>query len=101
MDTTGEANLASIVKHFSKSGIVLLSGINAQPESVLRKTGLFESIGSDHFFKHSGDALNYAISQLDKNKCLGCKHFAFRECTKLSLSGTESVETSRKLFPTY
>ena len=27
MDTTGEANLSSIVRHFSKNGIVMISGI--------------------------------------------------------------------------
>ncbi len=99
MDTTGEANLASIVKHFSKSGIVLISGINAQPESVLKKTGLFESIGAEHFFEHTGDAINYSLSQLEENKCLGCRHFAFKECKQLS--AVEKVESKRELSPTY
>ena len=40
MDTTGEANLTSIVSHFSKSGIVIISGINEQPKNVMIKTGL-------------------------------------------------------------
>jgi SulP family sulfate permease len=99
MDTTGEANLASIVKHFSKNGIVIISGIKTQPESVLKKTGLFERIGSEHFFEHTGEAIDYALSQLEKNKCLGCKHFAFKECKKLSAA--EPVESNRKLSATY
>jgi sulfate permease, SulP family len=99
MDTTGEANLASIVKNFSKSGIVLVSGINTQPENVLKKTGLFESIGPEHFFEHTGEAIDYGLSQLEKNKCLGCKHFAFKECKKLS--AVETVESKRELSPTY
>ncbi len=94
MDTTGEANLLSIVQHFSKNGIVLVSGLNPQPESVLKKTGLFEIIGEDHFFEHTGDAIQYALNEINKNKCLGCKHFAFRECHKLSVS--ESIEGSRR-----
>jgi SulP family sulfate permease len=91
MDTTGESNLASLVKHFEKfGGIILVSGIQPQPSEVLRKSGLNELIGVDHFFEHTGEAINYALTQLDPNKCLGCKHFAFRECTELS--GAESQE---------
>ncbi|MGX6441766.1 SulP family inorganic anion transporter [Neobacillus sp. K501] len=99
MDTTGEANLASIVSHFSKNGIVIISGINEQPKKVLLKTGLYEVIGQEHFFEHTGDAIQYALAQLDKNKCLGCKHFAFRECKKLATS--ETREASTKLTATY
>jgi sulfate permease, SulP family len=97
MDTTGEANLASIVSHFSKNGIVILSGLNEQPKNVLIRTGLYEKIGHQHFFEHTGDAIQFAISELDKNKCLGCKHFAFKECSKLSKA--ESSE-GNVLLPT-
>ncbi|MDQ0199753.1 SulP family inorganic anion transporter [Neobacillus ginsengisoli] len=99
MDTTGEANLASIVRHFSKNGIVIISGLNVQPENVLKKTGLYQIIGDEHFFEHTGEAIQYALSQLDNNKCLGCKHFAFRECQKLSVS--ETADKQQKLSPTF
>jgi SulP family sulfate permease len=99
MDTTGEANLASIVKHFSKNGIVLISGINNQPEAVLKKTGLYQTIGAEHFFEHTGEAIDYALGHIDLNKCTACKHFAFKECSQLS--GVESVEGKGKLSPTY
>ncbi|MCC3359197.1 SulP family inorganic anion transporter [Bacillus sp. REN16] len=84
MDTTGEARLESIVKDFSKHGIVLISGIKEQPKSVLQKTGLYEIIGEENFFDHTGDAINYALTQINHNKCLGCRHFAFKECQILS-----------------
>lgn len=99
MDMTGEANLASIVNHFSKNGIVLLSGVNAQPATVMKKTGLYEKIGPKCFFKHTGEALDYALSVIERNRCLGCKHLAFKECSYLSQSG--SVDSGRKLTPTY
>lgn len=99
MDTTGEANLASIVNHFSKNGIVLLSGVNPQPEGVMKKTGLYEKIGAEYFFEHTGDALDFALTKLERTKCSGCKHFAFKECSKLSQTG--NVEGARKLKPTY
>ncbi|MEH6995567.1 sulfate permease [Neobacillus drentensis] len=100
MDTTGEANLASIVSHFSKNGIVIISGINEQPKNVLKSTGLYNVIGHEHFFEHTGDAIQFALSELDRNKCLGCKHLAFKECKKLSAS--EVMESSKqKLSATY
>jgi len=99
MDTTGEAILASIVHHFSKSGIVMVSGLNEQPENVLKKTGLYELIGHEHFFEHTGDAIQYGLTQINKNKCLGCKHLAFRECKKLS--SAEAIESRGKLKATF
>lgn len=84
IDTTGEANLSSIVTNFSKHGIVLISGLRSQPKSVLKKTGLYDCIGEDYFFDHTGEAIDYALRQLNENKCIGCKHFAFKECAHLS-----------------
>lgn len=99
MDTTGEAILESIVRHFSKNGIVVLSGLNAQPENVLKKTGLYESIGQEHIFEHTGDAIQYGLNQINKSNCLGCKHFAFRECSKLS--APDGLESRKKLTATF
>lgn len=91
MDTTGEAYLTSIVKNFSKNGIVLISGINPQPKKLMTNTGLATLIGEDQFFEHTGDAINSALQYLNRDTCLGCKHFAFRECTALS-KGTQVIE---------
>ncbi|WP_017753456.1 SulP family inorganic anion transporter [Calidifontibacillus oryziterrae] len=95
MDATGESNLSYIVKDFAKHGVVLISGIKPQPKSVLEKTGLYHLIGKDHFFEHTGEAINYALSSLNKDKCIGCKHFAFRECKALSCS-MDSIDSSKR-----
>ncbi|MBB6669197.1 SulP family inorganic anion transporter [Cohnella nanjingensis] len=85
MDTTGESSLASLVKSCEKfGGKVLISGIQPQPLEVMKRTGLFTRIGAEHFFGHTGEAIQFALYQLDLNQCLGCKQFAFRECTSLS-----------------
>ncbi|RUT35688.1 sulfate permease [Paenibacillus zeisoli] len=97
LDTTGEANLSSLVQHFNKEGgIVLISGIQQQPMEFLKRTGLYDKVGAQHFFEHTGEAINYALQQLDNNKCLGCKHFAFRECASLS-TGEHHQDTINKL----
>ncbi len=85
LDATGESTLSGVVKDVQKhGGIVLISGIQPQPQEVLRRTGLDRRIGEDRFFAHTGEAIRYAIERLDRQKCLGCKHFAFRECNSLS-----------------
>ena len=43
---------------------MLISGLNNQPEEILKKTGLYDTIGEEHFFKHTGDAIQYALNQL-------------------------------------
>lgn len=84
MDTTGESNFANLVKSFSKHGTVLISGINPQPKSLLIKTGLYNVIGEENFFEHTGDAIDFALQHIRKEQCIGCTHFAFKECTNLS-----------------
>ena len=51
---------------------------------ILKKTGLYDKIGEDHLFKHTGEAIQYALDYIEKPNCLGCQHYAFRECTQLS-----------------
>ncbi|RNB61710.1 sulfate permease [Brevibacillus gelatini] len=85
LDMTGEANLSRIVQQCMSQGTtVLVSGIQNGPKQVLQRTGLFALIGEAHFFDHTGDAIEYALRRLDVGKCLGCKHFAFRECASLA-----------------
>lgn len=85
MDTTGESKLARVVKDFKNhGGEVLISGIQPQPKEVLKRTGLENMIGKEHFFEHTGGAIDYALTRLEPQKCLGCKHFSFRECDALS-----------------
>lgn len=85
MDITGERNLSALVHYFTaQGGTVLVSGIQKQPLEILNNTGLYTRLGEQHFFEHTGDAIEYALTKLDKERCAGCRHFAFRECAELS-----------------
>ncbi|MBU7316865.1 SulP family inorganic anion transporter [Paenibacillus oleatilyticus] len=85
MDTTGESYLASVVRDIVRQGgIVLISGLQPQPRDVLKRTGLDALIGKEHFFAHTGEAIDFALTRLEHPKCVGCRHFAFRECAALS-----------------
>ncbi|MBC9785697.1 STAS domain-containing protein [Heliobacterium chlorum] len=85
MDATGEMVLEDIVHNFRKrGGRILISGIMPQPEELLRKSGLYDSIGEEHFFKRTGAAITSALNHIDRHRCVGCPHNAFYECSQLS-----------------
>ncbi|WP_020427451.1 SulP family inorganic anion transporter, partial [Paenibacillus riograndensis] len=85
IDTTGEANLAGLVKELQEDGgRLMISGIQSQPLELLQKTGLYDKIGATQFYEHTGEAINDALKAINHSKCLGCRHAAFRECTAFS-----------------
>ncbi|WP_313639931.1 SulP family inorganic anion transporter [Paenibacillus sp.] len=85
MDTTGESNLAELVRHLQAvGGKLMISGIQPQPLELLKRTGLYDTIGEAQFYQHTGEAINDALSSIDYNKCIGCSHAAFRECSSFS-----------------
>lgn len=81
MDSTGESNFSKLIHHLKERGVVVIvSGIQSQPKKLLMQTGCYAKIGEDCFFEHTGEALNYALKNIQHNKCRGCNRFAFREC---------------------
>ncbi|MGN7469181.1 SulP family inorganic anion transporter [Brevibacillus sp. SAFN-007a] len=92
LDMTGEANLSRIVKQCMSQGTtVLVSGLQNAPKQILQRTGLYALIGEAHFFDHTGEAIAYALRRVDVGKCLGCQHFAFRECANLADPQSQTV----------
>lgn len=101
MDTTGEFYFRNIAQHFKKqNGLVLISGIVPSLKEALEKTGLYREFGEEHFFNHTGEAINYALAQIETKKCVGCKHFAFRECIQLSQpsEGEKEIDDKEKVL---
>ncbi len=97
MDTTGEANFAAIVKQVRKhGGTVLISEMRLQPQQMLKKTGLADWIGAEHFFDKTGDAISHALTKLNRHQCLGCTHMAFRECKHLSDPNTGAQDVGNR-----
>ncbi|SDZ26210.1 sulfate permease, SulP family [Evansella caseinilytica] len=84
IDTTGESYFTNIMKHFKKQGgLLLISGIQSELKTTLDKNGLYNEVGGENFFDHTGEAISCALEHLNTKKCIGCKHFAFRECAYL------------------
>ncbi|SDY24493.1 SulP family inorganic anion transporter [Thermoactinomyces sp. DSM 45892] len=85
MDVTGEESFRLFLHSLQKQGsLLLVSGVIPSLKESLQKNGLVDEIGKEHFFDHTGRAIDYALEQIELNKCIGCKHFAFHECAKFS-----------------
>ncbi|AJQ26628.1 SulP family inorganic anion transporter [Pelosinus fermentans] len=81
MDITGENHLRMIVENIQKKGItVLISGLNEQPEKKMKKTGLYDQIGQEHFFPHTNHAIAYALEHINTNHCNTCQKINGNEC---------------------
>ncbi len=73
IDVTGEANLATFVKKFiKKKGTVLITELDKEPLEMLKRSGLYDVIGSQNFFDDTTDAINYALEVIDTKKCPYC-----------------------------
>ena len=85
MDATAVVALENIVEKVQKQkGIILISGLKPQPEIVLKNSGLYDKIGGENIFSGTGQAITYALARINTNKCYGCTHNAFYECSGLA-----------------
>lgn len=85
IDTTAEENLLHVMKHFHRqNGIILISEASPNLLNSFQQTDIYDFIGEHHFFERTGDAINFALQLIDYNACVGCTHFTFKECSKLS-----------------
>ncbi|MCB0338361.1 MAG: STAS domain-containing protein [Bdellovibrionales bacterium] len=66
MDATGLHALEEVLARFKRSGVLLLlSGVQSQPLSLLMKSNLIADIPQDHIFQRFEDALSFAKRRLD------------------------------------
>ena len=81
IDSTGEEYFRSIVENFkSNGGEVIVTGVQPRLEEMLRRNGLYDLIGQQNFYRTTGEAITAAFDYINLKKCIGCKHFAFKEC---------------------
>ncbi|WP_345743029.1 sodium-independent anion transporter [Bacillus cereus] len=99
MDTSAEFAVENIRKKMiEKQGTLLISGVQHQPKEIFHQTRLYERIGEQYFFTHSGLAMHFALQKLETSQCKGCKQFVFQECATLSEQSAE-IDSDRKCFP--
>lgn len=82
MDLTGEDHLHDVIDTLQQRGtIVLVSGLNSQPKTILKATGLYDTIGHKHFFTHTSYAIAHTAQHLDAEQCRHCKKRVFKLCS--------------------
>ncbi len=73
IDATGEEMLAHLSERLKSTGIeMLFSGLKKQVLDVFVRTGFYERLGSDHFFRTEDQALDYAWKQLGNGHEVDC-----------------------------
>jgi len=61
IDATAMSSLEMVYKKCREKGVELvLSHVNPQPMEVIKKSGLYEKLGEEHFCEHIDDALEFA-----------------------------------------
>ena len=89
IDSTGEAYFRNIVQNIkANGGEVLVSDVKPSLEEMLKRNGLYDLIGADNFYASTDEAIKAAFQSINPNLCIGCKHYAFRECQQLSKGET-------------
>ena len=77
-----------------KHTLVLATGLNKQPEAVIRKAGLYDEIGSGNFFFEFDEAIKYARSIID---VLNSGHKKHKQIKAISLSKSQ-LQAPRLVF---
>src|SRR5690625_3432405 len=98
IDITGENNLAELVKDFHKrNGLVIITELADEPLEMLKRTGLYDTIGHNNFFEHTTDAINYALEKVSYTSCARCGKSDIPACEvfkKVDKKETRVLETS-------
>ena len=81
IDATAEANLSALIKDFvNLGGTVLITELPKEPLKMLQRSGLYEEIGEEYFFKQTTDAIDYALEIVDVQKCPRCSREGATSC---------------------
>lgn len=81
LDATGSANLESLVTDFQNmGGITLISEANEDVLKMLKISGLYDTIGENHIFTNSEDAVDYGLGLIDVSKCSICSRAGRTSC---------------------
>lgn len=85
IDSTGEEYFRNILQHIkSFGGKVFVTNVQPGLEQMLKRSGLYDLMEAEHFYHTTSDAISAACQYIELNKCIGCTHYAFKECQLLA-----------------
>lgn len=101
IDSTGEEYFRHILQNInSHGGKVFVTGVQPALEQMFKRNGLYDLMEEEHFYHSTSDAISSALQYIQLNKCIGCQHFAFKECQLLSKGvplSEQEIQTQNKL----
>jgi len=73
IDASGEEMIAQLAERLQKIGItVLFTGLKRQVQEVFQRTGFFDKLGAEFFFRTDDQALEYAWAKIGNNHEADC-----------------------------
>ena len=61
-------------------GALYLFNLKSEPMEMLKRSGAFDEIGADNFFKLGDDVFDILYQRLDADICRGCTVRIFHPC---------------------
>jgi len=81
IDVTGITNLETLVKKFLKrGGTVMITELNNDVLEMMKRSGLYETIGAEYFFDNTTNAINKALDLISTKKCPICSKHSDGKC---------------------
>lgn len=81
IDVTGITNLETLVKKFLKrGGTVMITELNDDVLEMMKRSGLYETIGAEYFFDNTTNAINKALDLISTKKCPICSKHSDGKC---------------------
>lgn len=85
IDSTGEEYFRNILQNInSYGGKVFVTNVQPGLEQMLKRSGLYDLMEAEHFYNTTSDAISAACQYIEVNNCIGCTHYAFKECRLLA-----------------
>ena len=81
IDVTGITNLETLVKKFLKrGGTVMITELNDDVLEMMKRSGLYDTIGEEYFFDNTTNAINKALDLISTKKCPICSKRSDGKC---------------------
>lgn len=81
IDVTGITNLETLVKKFLKrGGTVMITELNDDVLEMMKRSGLYDTIGAEYFFDNTTNAINKALDLISTKKCPICSKHSDGKC---------------------
>ena len=68
-----------------------MTELNTESMDMLKKSGLYDIIGANHFFSETSNAINYALDLIDTKKCPYCAKRPDQGCRVFKKVENESI----------